>query len=105
MQYPAIAEMQNLLEAEYATAPDPEIMRSMVLQIAKKAMILRIGKTVVYAFAKQLNKDWNQNSLEMAWSPESLSMAADNFGGSLQTARRQMGIVLRTSKSEAMVAA
>ena len=41
--------------------------------IAERTMILRVGRTVVYALAKQLNKEWDQKAVEIASSPESLS--------------------------------
>ena len=63
-------------------------------------MILRVGRTVVYALAKQLNKEWDQKALEVASSPESLSMAADNFADAMQNVRRAMGKALRTSRAE-----
>jgi hypothetical protein len=47
-------------------------------------MILRVGRTVVYALAKQLNKGWDQKAVEIASSPESLSMAADDFADAMQ---------------------
>ena len=61
-------------------------------------MILRVGRTVVYALAKQLNKEWDQKALEMAASPESLSMAADDFTDVLQNVRRDITPKLRTSR-------
>ncbi len=72
MKYPAIDEMRSQLEVEYAEANDLEVMRSLALQNAQDSMILRIGRTVVYALAKQLNKEWDQKALEIASSPESL---------------------------------
>ena len=98
MQYPAIAEMRTQLEAEYADAPDPEMMRSLVKQHAERTMILRVGRTVVYALAKQLNTEWDQKALDTAASPESLSMAADDFSDALQNVRRDIGRKLRTSR-------
>ncbi|MDA9400772.1 ATP-binding protein [Bradyrhizobium sp. CCBAU 45389] len=98
MKYPAISEMGAQLEAEYAGANDPELMRSLVQQHAQDSMILRIGRTVVYALSKQLNKEWDQKALEAASSPESLSMAADNFGDAMQNIRRAIGKALRTSR-------
>jgi hypothetical protein len=98
MQYPAIGEMRAQLEAEYADAPDPEMLRSLAKQHAERTMILRVGRTVVYALAKQLNKEWDQKALEMAASPESLSMAADDFTDVLQNVRRDIGRKLRTSR-------
>ena len=31
--------------------------------IAERTMILRLGRTVVYALAKQLNKEWDQKAI------------------------------------------
>jgi hypothetical protein len=99
MQYPAIVEMRTLLETEYADAPDLEAMRLLAKQHSERTLILRIGRTVVFALAKQLNKEWDQKALDIASSPESLSMAADNFSDSLQNVRRDIGRKLRTSRS------
>jgi hypothetical protein len=97
MQYPAINEMQNQLEAEYADA-EPEIIRELAKQHAERTMILRVGRTVVFALAKQLNKEWDQRALETASSPESLSMAADDFTDALQNVRRDIGRKLRMTR-------
>lgn len=99
MTYPAVAEMKSLLEAEYADAADPEMMRRLAQQHAEKTMILRVGRTVVYALAKQLNKQWDQKALDTAASPESLSMAADDFADAMQNVRRAIGKALRTSRA------
>lgn len=105
MQYPAINEMRAQLEAEYAGTTDLEMMRSLAQQLAQDSMVLRVGRTVVYALAKQLNKEWDQKALDTASSPESLSMAADNFGDAMQNIRRAIGKALRTSRSEVESAA
>jgi hypothetical protein len=96
MLYPAVEEMKAQLEAEYAAAPDLEVMRSLAKQNAERTIIVKIGRAVVFALAKQLNKEWDQKSLEIASSPESLSMAADDFGDAMQNARRLISRVLRT---------
>lgn len=98
MNYPVIGEMRAQLEAEYASAPDQETMRLLAKQHAEQTMILRVGRTVVYALAKQLNKEWDQKALETASSPESLSMAADDYADSMQNVRRAIGKALRTSR-------
>ena len=87
------------LEAEYADATDPEAMRSLVKRHAERTMILRVGRTVVYALAKQLNTEWDRRALETASSPESSSMAADDFTDALQNVRRDIGRKLRTSRT------
>jgi hypothetical protein len=105
MQYPAINEMRAQLEAEYADAHDVELLRSLAQQNAETTMILRVGRTVVYALAKQLNKEWDQKALETASSPESLSMAADDFGDAMQNVRRAISTALRTARVEVESAA
>jgi hypothetical protein len=105
MQYPAIAEMRAQLEAEYADAGDSEAMRLLVKQHAERTIILRVGRTVVYALAKQLNKEWDQRALDVAFSPESLSMAADDYADALQNVRRDMGRRLRVSRATSDVLA
>jgi hypothetical protein len=91
MRYPAIAEMAAQLEAEYALASDPELMRTRGLEIAETAIIRRVGRAVVFALAKQLNEEWTHKDVETASSPESLSMAADDFASAMPNARRAMG--------------
>ena len=99
MKYPAIAEMSAQLELEYAGAADPDLMRALAKQHAERTMVLRIGRTVVYALAKQLNKEWDQKALETASSPESLSMAGDDFQDAMQNVRRAIGKALRMNRA------
>ena len=105
MKYPAVEEMRQLLEDEYVGTADPEILRIMTLEKSRRSMILRVGRTVVFALAKQLSKEWDQKAQETAWSPESLSMAADNVADSLQTVKRQLGAALRPNRNEATATA
>jgi hypothetical protein len=48
-------------------------------------MIRRVGRTLVFAIAKQLNKEWIHKDVETASSPERLSMAADDFAYAMPT--------------------
>jgi anti-sigma regulatory factor (Ser/Thr protein kinase) len=105
MLYPSIGEMRAQLEREYADASDVEVMRALVKQHAERTIIFRVGRTVVYALAKQLNKEWDQHALEIASSPESLSMAADDFTDTLQNVRRDIGRKLRVNRIVSEIAA
>jgi hypothetical protein len=98
--YPAVAEMREVLEAEYASASEPEAMRLLASQQSEHQMVLRVGRAVVYALAKKLSREWDREAVERAMSPESLSVAADDYTGSLQSARRSMGIRLRAARQE-----
>jgi hypothetical protein len=100
MRYPSVMLMREQLETEYAAAPDPELMRRLAAEQAERTMVSRVGRAVVFALAKQLNREWTSEDMTRAQSPESLSLAADDFMDALQNARRKMGQTLRTSKSE-----
>lgn len=98
MLYPSIAEMRETLEASYATVADVDGMREAAMQQAEKSMILRVGRAVVFALAKQLNKEWDADAVKHALAPESLSLAADDYYDSLQPARRSMGRLFRPNR-------
>lgn len=100
MLYPAVEEMKSRLVDEYASAQDVESMRGHAQQAAEQSMILRVGRAVVYALAKQLNHEWDPEAVDLALRPESLSLAADDYLSSLQSARRSMGRVFRPSRDE-----
>jgi hypothetical protein len=96
MLYPSISKMKEQLESEYAAVSDIDQMRSLALQAAEETTILRIGRAVVFALAKQANKEWNSEAISKALAPESLSVAADDYLDSLQSARRKIGKTFRT---------
>lgn len=101
MSYTAIESLRGQLELEYASAPDPEIMRKLALLLAERTIIILVGRAVVFALAKQLNKEWTADDMARAQSPESLSLAADDYMDALQNARRRMGQALRVSRQDA----
>lgn len=98
MLYPSIAEMRESLELSYAAVADLDSMREAALRQAEKSMVLRVGRAVVFALAKQLNKEWDPDAVRHALAPESLSLAADDFYDSIQTARRSMGRQFRPNR-------
>ncbi len=98
MNYPSIALMREDLETRCAGAPDLEAMRLMAVQLAERTMIVRVGRAVVFALAKQLNKEWDIEAVKQALMPESLSLAADDFLDALQSARRKMSKTFRPSQ-------
>ncbi|QIP03788.1 ATP-binding protein [Bradyrhizobium symbiodeficiens] len=100
MNYPSVNEMKSVLETEYAASPDPEIMRRMAHELAERTMTLKVGRAVVFALAKQLNREWSTEDMARAQSPESLSLAADDFYDALQNARRRMGQALRVGRQD-----
>ena len=97
MLYPSIDKMKERLEREYAEATDVEQMRIQAKCVAEETIILQVGRAVVFALAKQANKEWNSEAISKALTPESLSIAADDYLDALQSARRKMGKIFRTS--------
>jgi hypothetical protein len=97
MMYPSIQLMREQLEVEYLDVPDIDQLRDLAQQLAEQTVMLLVGRAVVYSLAKQIDKDWNSEAVKQALSPESLSLAADDFHDALQSARRKIGITFRTS--------
>ena len=92
----ASADPPDPCEALLERMADAAIERGYTLTTTSSGFVGMLGRTVVYALAKQLNKEWDQRALEVAASPESLSMAADDFTDALQNVRRDIGRKLRT---------
>lgn len=93
--YPAVGEMKAILEDEYADVADKESMLMLAQAQAEKHMALRVGRAVVFALAKRLNRTWTNDDVAKAMSPESLSLAADDYTGSLASAKSSLGGRLR----------
>lgn len=100
MKYPSIELMKEQLQLEYAASPDPEFMRRMASELAERTIVSRVGRAVIFALAKQLNREWTADDMVKAHSPESLSLAADDYMDAMQNARRRMGQALRTAKAD-----
>ena len=86
--YPAIARMASELAREFPQDEDPEATRALVNQAAQRWAAFRVGKAVCYALAKRILDDWSVGDMEKATSPESLSLAADDYRQSISSAKR-----------------
>lgn len=102
MNYPSIASMREQLEAEYASSPDLELMRRMAAELAERSIVSRIGRAVIFALAKNLNSEWTNDDVSKAHSPESLTLAADDYMDGLQNARRRLGLALRIGRNDSL---
>jgi hypothetical protein len=86
--YPVVEKMAAELAAEFPDAADPEEARALAVDAAQRTMAFRVGKATCFALAKKLLDDWSMEDLERATSPESLSMAADDYRQSLRDGKK-----------------
>lgn len=86
--YPVVAKMADELANEFSDAEDPDEARAIALQASQRTLAYRVGKATCFALAKRLLDDWSTEDLERATSPESLSMAADDYRQSLAAGRK-----------------
>src|SRR5262249_1199096 len=86
--YEAVDRTIADIEGEFAGQGDPETVRTLVTEAARRAMAFRVGKATVFALAKRLNEDWSESNMRAALTKESLSIAADNYEESLSMVRR-----------------
>ncbi len=86
--YPVVGRMADELADEFVGAEDPDEARALAVQASQRTLAFRVGKATCYALAKRLLDDWSREDLDRATSPESLSMAADDYRQSIPAARR-----------------
>jgi hypothetical protein len=87
-KYSAIDRMAAELEVLFAGQGEPEEMRKLMLKAAQRFAAFRVGKATCYAISKRLAEDWSVDDLDRATSPESLSLAADDYRQSINAARK-----------------
>jgi hypothetical protein len=104
--YPIVERMALELEQELEGTGEPEIVRTECLKAARRAAAFRIGKVTCYAISKRLSDDdWSADDLELATSPESLSMAADDYRQSLPMAKKWAREMIKLSRIDKVEAA
>ncbi|MER8811254.1 hypothetical protein [Mesorhizobium australicum] len=103
--YPIIERMSAELEQELTASDDPDVVRTECLRAARRSTAFRVGKATCYAISKRLSEDWSVDDLERATSPESLSMAADDYKQGLAMAKKWARDMIKASKVEKVDAA
>jgi hypothetical protein len=96
--YEAVDRTVADIEPEFIGQADPERVREFVIAAARRALAFRVGKATVYALAKRVNEDWGEVAMTVAFSKESLSIAADNYDESLPFVRRQVRDCIKLEK-------
>lgn len=86
--YSVVDRMVADLEPELRGTAEAELVRSAALKASQRFMAFRVGKATCYAISKRLSDDWSGEDLDRATSPESLSLAADDYKQSLKAAKR-----------------
>ena len=100
--YPVITRMADELADEFVGAEDPDEARALAVQSAQRTLAFRVGKATCFALAKRLLDDWSTEDLDRATSPESLSMAAEDYRQSFPAARRWIKDRVRMAKAAAL---
>ena len=93
--YPAAERHADEILGELTGETDSEHLRALSLQAARRTLAFRVGKATCYAIAKRLRRDWDEEALTRATSPEALSLAADDTGQSRREAKRLVRDMLK----------
>lgn len=86
--YSAADRMAAELEPMLRNDGEAEVVRAAVTEASQRFMAFRVGKATCYAISKRLSDDWSGDDLDRATSPESLSMAADDYKQSMTAAKK-----------------
>lgn len=93
--YSAVERMTTELEPHFAGQMEAEELRRIILRAAQRSTAFRVGKATCFAISKRLVDGWSLEDLDRATSPESLSLAADDYRQSLAAARKWIGSELK----------
>jgi len=103
--YPIVDRMADQLAGELNDLAEPEIVREKALLAARRSVAFRVGKAACYAISKRILDDWTNDDLNKATTPESLSMAADDYHQSMPEARRWAKGMIKAASTQATDAA
>lgn len=102
--YPAVDKMAAELALEFPDAADPDEARALAVDASRRTMAFRVGKATCFALAKKLLDDWSMEDLERATSPESLSMAADDYRQSIRDGKKYVKEAVKIEAVSTLVA-
>ena len=97
--YPAVADMRQRLQTEFAWARDGEAVRSHALRLAEQSMAGRIGRLLVFALSK--HGSWHDSDMHHSVSVQTLSLVAEDYAPSLPAARASLQAMLDRSHAGA----
>lgn len=93
--YASVDRMTAELEVHFAGRAEAEALRGIIVRAAQRSMAFRVGKATCYAISKRIVDGWSLEDLDRATSPESLSMAADDYRQSMTAARKWISAELK----------
>jgi hypothetical protein len=104
LTYPAVQEMASALQIEYdiETVDDVETVRRVATEVAEWCLTKRVTRALVYSLAKKAI-GWRPEEVTRAQSPESLSLVADDWVGSMEIARVRFKTVLEEQASASVL--
>ncbi|GAB0119168.1 ATP-binding protein [Acidisoma sp. 7E03] len=95
LTYPAVADMAAalVLSQQEGDGDADEVTRRIASEIAEWALTKRVSRAVVFSMAKK-KLGWRTEEVVRAQSPESLSLAADDWLGLMDVAQTRMAEAL-----------
>jgi hypothetical protein len=93
--YSSVDRMTAELDLYFSGQIEAEQLRGIILKAAQRSMAFRVGKATCFAISKRLVDGWSLEDLDRATSPESLSLAADDYRQSMGSARKWIAAELK----------
>ena len=93
--YEAVDAMASEISVLFPDEDDSETVRELAVEAARRAVMLEVGKAVVFALSKRSVSAWTDEELEQALSKVCLSIAADDYRAGLSEARQYVRQQLR----------
>ncbi len=93
LTYSSVARLQNQLDVDFASAPDPQLRSQTAEDIASWVVTRQVGRALAFSLAKK-SAGWPVGDIAKAQTPEALSLVADDYLPLLGPARRRMAEAL-----------
>ena len=93
--YEAVTAMASEISVFFPDEDDSETVRELAVEADRRAVMLEVGKAVVFALSKRSVSAWTDEELEQALSKVCLSIAADDYRAGLSEARQYVRQQLR----------
>jgi hypothetical protein len=99
-QYPSVASARAALRETFWDMADSSKVMALIDEAAIDCLMTRVCRALLFAMAKHLGSDnWQSGHIEKAMSPETLSIAADDFHDLLPWAAKQIRAKLGSTQA------
>lgn len=103
--YKSVGIIRDMLQEALAGIAVPRLLEACITEVAVECVVTRVGRALLFGISKHLEpENWQSGHIEKAMSPESLSIAADDFYELLPWAQQEVRDRIERARDPADIA-